>query len=192
MTIVSTGIGWVVVMERKFSVTISTFWNLNSNNASVTSTINAMYKSFILHSPKRLARSPRSSRSLARDVRIHNVDRRASSIGCDLIEDVGELDLVFFARYVADVGRADDVVHREQGIARIQQRFGFVDVDRRHPGTSGPQCVHQDARRDESGAARIDQKRRWLHASEVVGAHDRSCGVDKTHVEGQNVAFVEK
>ena len=42
-------------------------------------------------------------------------------VGDDLVEDVGELDLVLVARHVADVRRADDVVHREQRIASVSR-----------------------------------------------------------------------
>jgi hypothetical protein len=50
---------------------------------------------------------------------IHHIDRRALCVGGDLIEDLSKLDFVFLARDVANVRRADDVVHAEQRVVRV-------------------------------------------------------------------------
>ena len=50
---------------------------------------------------------------------IHHIDRRALCVGGDLIEDLGKLDFVFLARDVANVRRADDVVHAEQRVVGV-------------------------------------------------------------------------
>ena len=62
--------------------------------------------------------SSRVLSSFPERVRIDDVDRLAGGVGDDLVEDVRELELVLLARDVAEVRRADDVVHGEQRMLR--------------------------------------------------------------------------
>src|SRR2546421_4681599 len=68
---------------------------------------------------------------------IHDVDRPARREGEDLVEDVGELKLPLIARDVAEMRRADDVVHREQRVLGVQHRLLLVDIHRRLPRPPG-------------------------------------------------------
>src|SRR5436305_391319 len=54
-------------------------------------------------------------------IRIDHIDGRAGRISNNLIENIGELDLEFVARDVADVRRADHIVHGEQCITAVEQ-----------------------------------------------------------------------
>jgi len=56
------------------------------------------------------ARSTWASQHLE-DLRIHDIDGSAGRVVGHLIEDVGELQVVFLPRDVPDVRRAHDVVH---------------------------------------------------------------------------------
>src|SRR5215468_6563600 len=60
-------------------------------------------------------RSPSSSGPPAsqhvEDLRVHDVDGITRSVGDDLIEDVGKLDLVLLLRHVPDVWRANNIAH---------------------------------------------------------------------------------
>ena len=111
----------------------------------------------------------------------------------DLVEDVGELDLVLVARDVADVRRADDVVHREQRMARCpapalprrRRPRPCPGVPRRSASTSAPGSM-------SGGAARVDEQRRRLHAREVAGGHDAARRVDQAHVQRDDVALLEE
>ena len=49
--------------------------------------------------------------------RVHNISGSTCRIGNDLLKDVGELNFVFIAGNVSDVGRAYDVFHRNQWMA---------------------------------------------------------------------------
>ena len=46
-------------------------------------------------------------------------------------EDVGELNFILVAGHIADVRRADDVIHAQQGVGRADHGFVFIDVHRR-------------------------------------------------------------
>ncbi len=62
----------------------------------------------------------RSSRLVSRScqhLRIHHVDGRARRVREYLVEDLGELDLIFLVRHVAYVRRAHDVVEAVVGEA---------------------------------------------------------------------------
>src|SRR5262245_22252264 len=85
-------------------------------------------------------------------VRVDHIDRGASGIGQDLVEDVGELDLVFLARHVADVRCGDDFVDREEGVAGVDDRVLLVDVNRRQAWPSRPQGGHECDGPEEFGA----------------------------------------
>src|ERR1700720_4433120 len=99
--------------------------------------------------------------------RIDNIERIAGGIGGDLIEDVGELDLVFVARDIAEMRRAYDVRHPQERVAGVAHRLVLVDVDGGHAGASGAQRGDERARRDQAGPARVHQQRRRLHALEI-------------------------
>src|SRR5438094_8329599 len=64
---------------------------------------------------------------------IHDVDRPARREGEDLVEDVGELKLPLIARDVAEMRRADDVLHRKQRMLGVQHPLVLVDIHRRLP-----------------------------------------------------------
>src|SRR6476659_32080 len=81
----------------------------------------------------RQTRLQNASSLYSQHVRVYHVDRFAARVGDDLLEDVPELDLVFFARHVADVRRADDILHPQQRILWIAQRLLLVVIDGRHP-----------------------------------------------------------
>src|SRR5260221_9016433 len=55
---------------------------------------------------------------------VDDVDRCTRIVGDDLVEDVDELQLVLVVRDVADMRRAHDIVHGEEGVARVGQRRG--------------------------------------------------------------------
>ena len=65
-------------------------------------------------------------------VGVHDVGRCPGVKLNDLVEDVGELHLVFVERHVADVRRADDVLHRQQRMRWIAQRFLLEYIERSH------------------------------------------------------------
>src|SRR5260221_13655590 len=73
----------------------------------------------------------KASAKLFKCLRIDDVDRLAGGEGVDLVEDVGELELVLVARDVAEMRRADHVVHRQQRMLAAEHRLFVVDVDRR-------------------------------------------------------------
>ena len=65
-------------------------------------------------------------------VGIDDVDRMAAAPGGDLVENFGELKLVFLARHVTDVRHANNVRHIQQRMVRVAHRLLFIDVDRGH------------------------------------------------------------
>jgi len=83
--------------------------------------------------------------------RIHYIDGAARRVTNDLVEDVGKLDFVLFPRYVSDVGRANNVVHRQQVMVGVDQWFLFVDIDGSHAWPSSAQRIDK-APRSISGA----------------------------------------
>ena len=54
------------------------------------------------------------------NLRIHHIDRLARRVGCDLIEDIGELHFVFLARDVADVRGTHDLLHFKERMIGIE------------------------------------------------------------------------
>src|SRR5438046_8343532 len=89
-------------------------------------------------------------------LRVYDVDRLAGGIRIDLVEDLGERDLVILARYVAEMGRADHVVHVEQRMAGVAQRLLLVDVDSRLAGPSRLERGDERAGLDPRRAAGVD------------------------------------
>src|SRR4051812_44313498 len=73
----------------------------------------------------------RNSAPARQYVGVDDVAWLAALVGDDLVEDVGELQLPLVARDVAEVRRADDVVHREQRMLAAEHRLVLVDVDPR-------------------------------------------------------------
>ena len=57
--------------------------------------------------------------------------------GNDLVENVGELNLVFVARDIADMRGRDDIVHVQKRIGGVAQRLLLEHVDRSIAGTAG-------------------------------------------------------
>src|ERR1051325_5241327 len=82
--------------------------------------------------------STKYSAPARKHVRVDDVGRLPALVGEDLVEDVGELQLPLVARDVAEVGRADDVVHREQRMLAVHHRLVLVDVDRGLARTARP------------------------------------------------------
>src|SRR5438093_1567947 len=76
-------------------------------------------------------------------IRIDDIRWRAGGIGHNLVEYIRELDFVFVARDVAEMWRADHIIHGQQGIVDVAQRFLFIDIDRRHAGPAGAQRIDQ-------------------------------------------------
>jgi len=56
---------------------------------------------------------------------------------------------IFVARHVADMRRADDIIHGEQWIAGVEHRLFFKDVDGGHAGTAQAQRINERGRRDQ-------------------------------------------
>src|ERR1700733_14551482 len=79
-----------------------------------------------------MAPSGASVPALFNSSRVDDVDRRASRIGDDLLEDVCELEFILVASHIADMRRANDVVHRNQRIVRVEQRLFLEHVDCGH------------------------------------------------------------
>src|SRR5262245_8038929 len=96
--------------------------------------------------------------SLSQGVGVDDVDRLAGDVGVDLVEDLGEGDLVVLARHVPEVRRAHHVGHVEQRVGRVAQGLVLVDVDRRLARPPGLERVHKRAGCDERGAAGVDEE----------------------------------
>lgn len=62
-------------------------------------------------------------------VGVDDVRRGAGGKGDDLVEDVGELQVVFLARDVADVLCTDDVVESKQIGVDVGERLPLVDIN---------------------------------------------------------------
>src|SRR5258706_237519 len=96
------------------------------------------------------------------------------------------------ARHVAEVGRADHVVHVEQRMAGVAHRFFFVDVDRRLARTPRIEGGDERARLDQRRAAGVDDQRRRFHPREIASGHDAPRGVGEAHMKRNDVAFLEE
>ena len=107
---------------------------------------------------------------VAEYVRIHDVDRRAGGVGDDLVEDVGELDLVLLARDVADVRRADGVLHRRAADGRVAHRLLSKTSTAAMPGRPAFSAATSAPGSISPRAAGVDEQRGRLHARQVVGA----------------------
>jgi len=88
---------------------------------------------------------------------------------------------------VAEVRRADHVVHCQQRMAPAQQRLFLEDVDRRHARASGAQRGLEHARRNQPCATRVDQQRGRLHARQVGGGHDAAGLGDQPEVQRDHI-----
>src|SRR5690348_14219584 len=111
-------------------------------------------------------RSGRAAR-VVEDGGVDDVDRLAGGVRDDLVEDLGELDLVFVAGHVADVRRADNVGERQQRIVRVYEGFLVVDVDGGHARAPVAQRLYQCAGCHETRPARVDEQRGRLHPFKV-------------------------
>ena len=114
---------------------------------------------------------------------IDDIYRRARRIRGDLIENIGELQLVLLPRDVSDVGRADDVLQGKERVHWIADGFLLVYVHGCHARTPCAQRVDQRIRLYEASTARIHDKGGRLHRREVRGRHDVTCRVHKAHVQ---------
>src|SRR5579864_7485384 len=82
----------------------------------------------------------------------------AGQVRDDLIEDIGELDFVFFTRHVADVRGANDVGHRQKWMLSVDDGLVFEDVDGGHAVSTLLQGIHKSAGFDQAGAAGVDDQ----------------------------------
>lgn len=98
---------------------------------------------------------------MSQDLRVHDVGRGPPSVGVDLVKDVGELQFELVLGHVPDVGRDDDVVHLQQGMRRLTERFLVEDVERRNPGTARSKRRDQPTPFDEHRAARVHESEKW-------------------------------
>ena len=73
-------------------------------------------------------------------------------------EDVGELELPLLTGDLAQVGRADDVGHGEQGMVGVVEGFVLEDVDGRHAGPPRPEGLDRGARLEQSGPAGVHEQ----------------------------------
>ena len=88
--------------------------------------------------------------------------------------------------------RADHVVHGQQGIVDVAERFLFIDIDGRHAGPAGAEGIDQRVRLNQRRAAGVDQQRRGFHAREVFCLDDAARGIDQAHVQRKHVASFEE
>src|SRR5437762_9428591 len=88
--------------------------------------------------PRRNLYDVRNSAPARKHVGVHDVDRLAALVGENLVEDVGELQLPLVERDIAEMRRADDVVHGEERMLAIGDRLVLVDIDRRLSRPAGP------------------------------------------------------
>src|SRR5713101_31207 len=77
----------------------------------------------------------------SQNLRIDDIDGYTGCVRGDLVEDVYELNLILVARDVADVRRANDVAELEERIGRTGDGLLFINIHRRHTGTTRLQCV---------------------------------------------------
>src|SRR5580658_6063933 len=123
---------------------------------------------------------------------IHHIDRRAGAICIDLVEDVGELNLVLVARDVSDVRCAYDVLHRKQRMAWVHHRLFFVDIDGGHSRATRLQRGHQRVGYDEACTTGIHDEGRRLHTGQVCRGHVTAGGLNQAHVQGDDIALLEE
>src|SRR5215831_7666332 len=95
--------------------------------------------------------------------RIDYVDRIACAKGGDLVEDIRELDFVFFARNVPYVWSADNVVHCEERMLSILKRFLLEDVDGGHPWAALLERADERAGFDQASTAGVDEQSGLFH-----------------------------
>src|SRR5258707_7369754 len=87
---------------------------------------------------------------------IDNVDRLSSAEGRDLVEDIRELDFVFFVGYVSYVRRADNLVHPQQWMIDVLNRLLLEHIDRSHAGMPLFESADQDAGFNQARPAGVD------------------------------------
>ena len=80
--------------------------------------------------------------------RVDDVDGARRQRSVDLVETSANCSSHSFVGDVADVRRAEDVVHREQQVARVAQRLLLGDVSAAIPGASAPQRGDERSRLD--------------------------------------------
>jgi hypothetical protein len=59
--------------------------------------------------------------------RVDEIDGFTRTVSYNLVKDVGELNLIFLAGDVPDMGRADHILQRQQGMIRARDWFLFVN-----------------------------------------------------------------
>ena len=72
------------------------------------------YTPLVFESPGPTDSYRHHSSPMRQDVGVHDVGRCPGSIGVDLVEYVGELQVELVLRHVPDVGRDNDVLHLQQ------------------------------------------------------------------------------
>ena len=116
-----------------------------------------------------------------------------AGVGDDLVEDVGELQLVLVARDVADVRRADDVVHAQQRVGR--DRAAAPPRTRRPPPCpAGRRAAPRPARRARSARARLvlTSSAVGFMRRQVGGGDDAARRRHEPHVQRDDVALLEE
>ena len=87
---------------------------------------------------------------------IDNVDRLSSAEGRDLVEDIRELDFVFFVGNVPYVRRADNVVHRQQWMIAVLNRLLLEYINCSHAGMPLFESADKRAGFNQAGPAGVD------------------------------------
>ena len=126
------------------------------------------------------------------DVRVHDVDRVTRRVGADLIEDIRKLDFVLVPRHVSDVRCAHNVIHSQQRVAGVSQRFVFVNIDGSHAWPARAQSSDKGTRLNQRRPACIDQQSAGFHARQIISGDDPLGLLYQSHVQGDHIACFEE
>ena len=119
------------------------------------------------------------------DIRVHHVDGSSSSVREDLVEDVRELEFIFFPRHVADVWCADDVVHRSSGCVVSLNRLART---RRRPPSRPAVRAQTRGRRVQSVPPGSCYEQAWASFARGPGGDHPSRRPHQAHVQRNDVA----
>src|SRR5580698_2979484 len=125
-------------------------------------------------------------------LRIQHVDEMARSPRQQLFDRDTEVMLVGILLDVADMRRRQHVVQAQQRMVGAVYRFVLEHIDSREAWMPGFQSGFERSGLDHFAAARIDEKRAWLHAHEVCKRDRTTGGRQQAKMATDDIGFAEK
>ena len=118
--------------------------------------------------------------------------RLAGGVSENILDHHGIVFFVAFARNVAEVRRAGDIIHLDQRMISADYRFLFVNIHRGHARSAGSERIGQRIFRDQPRPAGVHDQRGRFHVCQIVARNDAAGIFVERQMQAQDIRLGEK